>query len=486
MKLKNVKSVLVTMLATSLVVGLTACGGGGGTTGGSTGAADTGAAGTEATAEAEGGAAEGGEEAGGDASGYLAGLGTLAEGLVAEEGAEIEIAYWESSPSDKAGWDLLKEMLAEDHPEINITWQVYPSGDYRDMLDNRVAGGDWPDVIRYTYQRLGRWKQADVMLDLTPYITQENLDGLVPAYLAACVYKDRLVGMPHHTDTVAMYYNKEMFEASGIRIPESMEDAYSWEEIIEIARKLKEDHNLPYACSGIWENGSGYRFLPFLYMNGATVLNEDQTEITINSPEALEALQWYDDMRAEDLMFNNGFTAPSNANNLFASGQCAFDFAGSWHCSFMDENLGEGKWGVTYMPQRNGRTGSDMGGNALFGYAGTEYPQAVAIVIEYITAYENMKAFCEAAQFSPVRTELLQPGVLSYGGYQEQMTLFNEILTTIDPAMAADETSVPFQQCNLIWNEEMDYLAVDRSHTPQQVLDACEERMNEALEDLDL
>ena len=81
--------------------------------------------------------------------------GGAVEGLVAEEGAEIEIAYWEGSTSDKAAWDELLANLQKDHPEIKIVPQTYPSGDFPEMLDTRVAGDDWPDVIRYTYQRLG-------------------------------------------------------------------------------------------------------------------------------------------------------------------------------------------------------------------------------------------------------------------------------------------------------------------------------------------
>ena len=47
--------------------------------------------------------------------------------------------------------------------------------------------------------------------------------------------------MPHHTDTMAMFYNKRMFEEAGIRIPTSVEDGYTWEELTDIARTLKEN-----------------------------------------------------------------------------------------------------------------------------------------------------------------------------------------------------------------------------------------------------
>lgn len=432
-------------------------------------------------ADASAGAGKGAEGSAADKSAE-AEAGSLAQGLEPEEGAEIELAYWEGSTSDKAAWDELLENMRRDLPGIKITGQTYPSGQFPEMLDTRIGGDDWPDVIRYTYQKIGKFKEADVMLDLTPYITKENLDDLSPAFLSACQYNGKLVAMPHHADTMAVFYNKEMFEKSGVRIPTGVDDAWTWDEMTEIARKVKADNNLPYASGGIWAMNNGYRYLPFIYMAGGSLLNEDQTEVTINSPEALEGIKLYEDWRKEDLFSNGSITGDTTCNQLLAAGQIAFSFSGSWHCSYMDENM-KGKWGVTYMPQKDGKTGSDMGGNSVFAYKGTKYPKAAAMVVEYITRAENMKHFCETGSFIPVRTSLLQEGAISYTNYAGEMKVFNDIVGTIDPKMAADETSVRFQQLNIIFGEEMDPLIVNGSKTAEEVAASCEEKMTEALQE---
>ncbi len=407
--------------------------------------------------------------------------GEAAEELKAEEGAEIEITYWEGSQSDKAAWDWAIENLKKDHPEITIKPQVYPSNTYRDQIDTRIAGNDWPDVIRYTYQRMGKFKETDTMLDLTPYISEENLNDLIPAFKEACTYNGKLIAMPHHTDVIALFYNKKMLENSGIEVPKSIDKAWSWEELTEAARKLKQDNNLDYAMGGIWENSSGYRYLPFIYMNGGALMNEDQTEITMNTPQVLEALKLYESWRKEDLINNVGFTATPAANMMFVANQLAFDFAGSWHCSYMEENM-PGGWGVTYMPQRNGKTGSDMGGNGMFAYKETKYPKAAAIVVEYLTAAEQMKGFCEAGNFIPVRQSLMNEGI-KFTAFQEEMKLFMEIAGTIDKKMASDETSVPFLNLNESFNEAMDPMVVDGSRTAEEVAAQLQEKMNEILQE---
>lgn len=401
--------------------------------------------------------------------------------LAAEEGAVIELTYWEGSQSDKAAWDWALEQLKKDHPEITINVEAYPSNTYRDQLDTRIAGDDWPDVMRYTYQRLGKFKESNTMLDLTPYISEENLSDLIPAFRSACTYDGRLVAMPHHTDVIALFYNKEMLDKADIKVPQSLDEAWSIEEFTEIARTLKTDNNLDYAMGGIWENTNGYRYLPFLYMYGGALMNEDQTAITMNTPEALEAIELYESWRKEDLINNVALTGTTVCNMMFVAEQMAFAYAGSWHCSYMQENMPD-KWGVTYMPQKDGKTGSDMGGNGLFAYAGTKYPKAAAIVVEYLTNAESMKGFCEAGNFIPVRQSLVSEG-LTFSAYQKEMELFTEIAGTIDPKMASDETSVPFQNLNVVFNEAMDPMIVDGSKTAKEVLEACQAAMTEVLEE---
>ncbi|WP_026511204.1 ABC transporter substrate-binding protein [Butyrivibrio sp. LC3010] len=401
------------------------------------------------------------------------------ENLVAEEGATIEFTFWDGSPTDMEAWDTVLNQLENDHPEITIIRQRYPSTEYRDVINSRISRGDWPDVMRYQYQYLGQFKLQDSMLDLTPYLSRESLEDINEGFMMGGIHNGKVVALPHHTDVIALFYNKRMFEKSGIRIPKSMADAYTWDELKEIARKVKEDNRLYYAGTGIWQNNLGYRFLPFVYMNGGALLSEDQTKITVDSKEFREAIQFYKDMRDENLFSESGFTGPQEANNLFVSEEVAFDFAGSWHCSFMQKNMPD-NWGVTYMPQKNGKTGTDMGGNALFCYKDTKYPKAAAIVAEYITSKEQMKTFCEIGDFIPVRKSLLETE-LTYANHKQEMELFKEIATTLDPKMAADETSEHFTDLNIIFGNNMDKIVFDRNASVDDVLKSCEKEMRTAL-----
>ena len=258
------------------------------------------------------------------------------DSLEPEEGAEIEICYWLNNEPEGQAWQDLFDSYSQE-TGVKVLGTEYVSGStYRDKLDTRIAAGDYPDVARYTYQRMGIFKEAELMLDITDYIPEENYSDLVDAYYYGMMYNGRLIGMPHHTDTIGIFYNVSMFEESGIKAPTSPAEAWSWDEFNEIAAKLKADHNLEYAFAGIWEGGSGYRFLPFVYMNGGAVLNEAQDSITFASDETLAALELYSYWRENDLVTKNGFTQESMCNEMFVTGRIAMAFAGSWQCDYME------------------------------------------------------------------------------------------------------------------------------------------------------
>lgn len=417
----------------------------------------------------------------GEPSGATASPASAGESLKAEDGATLKFTYWEGSPSDKKAWDLVLGNFKKDHPEITVQAETYPSNTYVNQVDTMIAGNNWPDVMRYTYQRLGKFKEADTMLDLTDMISKESKDDLLPSYRATLTSNGKLVGMPHHTDTIALFYNKEMFAKSGIRIPKDVNDGWTWDELKQYAQKLKEDNNLEYAFGGIWEKNNGYRYLPFVYMNGGAILNEDGTQITIDSPKSLEAIQLYSDLRKDNLISKASMTQEYQNNMNFVAKKLAFVFAGSWHCSYMQENMPD-NWAVTYMPQVDGKTTSDMGGNGLFAYSGTKYPKAAAIFIDYITSKENMKAFCEAGNFLPVRQSLIDEG-LNYSDFKDEMSIFSKIVSSIDSKMASDETSTRFQQLNVIFTEKMDPIAVNGSATAEETVKAMKEEMQAALDD---
>jgi len=401
---------------------------------------------------------------------------------VTSEPVTLDFTYWEGSPSDKKGFDTLISKFENENPNIKINKQILPSGSkYYESLDTRIAGKQYPSIARVQYQKLGRYIDAGVLLDMTSYIDKASQEDLIPAFKSAVSVEDKLYAMPHHTDTMGLFYNKGMFEKAGIQVPTSIDKAWTWDEFLDVARKVKEKAGVKYAFTYKWTKNTGYRSLPFLYMNGGSILNEDGTKAGINTPQGLEYLKYIETWSKEGLISKTSPSSNDNADEIFASGTVAMEFGGNYIMSYLDENMKGQKWGVTYMPQKNGKTGSDMGGNALGVFAKSKHPKEAAKFVEFMTNAENSKQFCEVTNFLPVRKSVSQE-TMKFATYNEEMKLFLDQVKTIDPKMAAVETNRKFQPITQVISDNIEKLILNGARSEEVVKD-MEKGINEALKD---
>ena len=91
---------------------------------------------------------------------------------------------------------------------------------------------------------------------------------------------------PKDFSTLALIYNPALFEEAGVEPPTA---DWTWEDLEAAATQISENTE----ANGLVLSPDFARYIAFLYQAGGSVANEDFTEITINSPEALEALNLY-------------------------------------------------------------------------------------------------------------------------------------------------------------------------------------------------
>jgi multiple sugar transport system substrate-binding protein len=394
----------------------------------------------------------------------------------------LDFTYWEGSPADKQGFDSLISKFENENPNIKINKQILPSGSkYYESLDTRIAGKQYPSIARLQYQKLGRYIDANVLLDMTSRIDKANQEDLLPAFRSAVSVKDKLYAMPHHTDTMAIFYNKDMFEKAGIQPPTSIDKAWTWEEFLDVSRKVKEKTGVKYAFTYKWTKNTGYRALPFLYMNGGSILNADGTKAAINTPQGIEFLNYIKTWSSEGLISKTSPNSSDSPDELFVTGVVAMEIAGNYIMSYIDENMKDKKWGVTYMPQKNGKTGSDMGGNALAVFAQSKYPEESAKFVKFMTDAENSKAFCEVTNFLPVRKSIPKES-MKFAAYNNEMKLFLDQVATVDPNMAAVETNKKFQPIMQVISDNIEKIILN-SASGEQVVKDMEKGINDAIKD---
>ena len=95
--------------------------------------------------------------------------------------------------------------------------------------------------------------------------------------------------------------------------------------------------------------------LPFAWSNGAAVTNDDGTEYTIDSPEMVEALDYYTSF-FDDGISPTRMLDPGELESGFADGTYGSFISGPWHTGLVEEQgVDEDQYGVAVAARRRRR-----------------------------------------------------------------------------------------------------------------------------------
>ncbi len=353
------------------------------------------------------------------------------------------------------------------HPGVNIKVQVTPNGDFNQYLSTQLAGGNAPDIIRNTWQQIGRWAKNGGFIALDPYLRKDYGNGFGETFWKAAQFDGKVHGIPQHTDTFGTYYSTSIMQQIGAKPPADLDHAWNWDEFVSLAREVKKATGKAGVAYGFEGVNTAYRWLPFLYMHGGKLMEDDGKTPAINNAAGIEAIAWF------QRLYNEGLIPKSNTikgsttaavENLFTSGQVGLMLWGDWIMGDIAKALPQEKWDITYMP-RDKSAASDLGGNLLSVSKTSKNPAVAADFIQFVCNEKNMRYFCEKDLFLPVRTSLMKEQ-LDFSSQKEQMAVFSKQAATVPAAMAKVETLPDFAAINQVLADQLDLCFIG-SQTPK-------------------
>ncbi|CAJ1231861.1 ABC transporter substrate-binding protein [Klebsiella pneumoniae] len=125
--------------------------------------------------------------------------------------------------------------------------------------------------------------------------------------------------IPFHNSTPILYYNKTMFDRAGIKQPPQ-----TWAELLADAKKLTDE------SKGQWgimlpstnDDYGGWIFSALVRANGGKYFNEDYPgEVYYNSPTAIGALRFWQDLIYKDKVMPSGVLNSKQISAAFFSGK---------------------------------------------------------------------------------------------------------------------------------------------------------------------
>ena len=392
----------------------------------------------------------------------------------------IEFVYWAAAGGEEEGFKSVVADFEAKYPDIKVNAQQVPppsKGDYYTKIQTRIAGDDAPDVFRVQYQKIGEFASQEALLDVTDVFAPEK-DQYNSSLITAVTYNDKIFGLPHHTDTLAVFYNKTYLDKLGIKPPEKMEEAWTWEEFLDVAKKLQDEKLATYGVAFNWKDTSAYRSLPFFFQNGASLISDDLQQGNVQTPEAIETFTFLQDMFNNYMSQGNSMKGSDDVNLLFTTGKAGLLISGNWMIPKWEEEMKDYEWGVTYMPMKKS-SASDLGGNALAAPVNTKHPEAAKKFLAFMGEKETMKKFIEMGLFLPGRTDI--EGPFNYMVKEPALLdKFIEQSTTVPEAMAKTVTLTQFAKINQSLADGLEGLFM-QGISPEDTAKTLNEQINQIL-----
>ena len=246
-----------------------------------------------------------------------------------EQGAssdELSVAIWDTNQEPG-----LKEILDDFTKETGIKTKisVVKWNEYWTMQEAGAQGGSLPDVFWMHSNESERYMSNDMLLDLTDKIKASDkikVENYPEDIWGLYTYKDHYYAVPKDIDTIALWYNKKLFDEAGVPYPTS---DWTWDDLTETARKLTKSDGSQYGLAVKMDNNqAGYYNL--IYDKGGYVISEDKKKSGWDDPKTIEGMNILDTWIKEGLMPSAETMSENGEEVLFQSGKVAMVPQGSW------------------------------------------------------------------------------------------------------------------------------------------------------------
>jgi multiple sugar transport system substrate-binding protein len=297
------------------------------------------------------------------------------------------------------------------------------------------------DVFRSDVIWTAEFASQKWLYDLTPYMDSIK-DRFIPATLATATYEDRIWGAPAYTNAALLYYRTDKVDSA----PKTWQDTYA-----QAADK-----------GGIVFQGAPYEgltcdWLELAFAAGGTILSDDGSKATIDSPENVAATK----LMAGAISSGAAPKAVATymePESLTAWQTGKYAFMRNWPYAFglsQDTKRLKGKFAVAPLPEYEGKgTAGILGGGNNVISVFSKNPGGALAVVDYLNTEEWQTIhMAKYAEPSPLAATYDEPAV------KKAIPFAAELKQAIEQAKARPVSPVYPQISQAIYNNVNEALA---------------------------
>lgn len=284
--------------------------------------------------------------------------------------------------------DIINAYQAQ-HPYIKINYKKYRPEEYENLLVSSWAKDAGPDIFLvpnysiYKYKDfisplpkqtrmayyvkskvLGIKEEVKIEWRTIASLTPDNLkNNFIDVVSDDVVFDNTIYGLPLYTDTLMLFYNKDLLFKAGAAEPPQTWDSFvplvskmtSWDtnnNIIKSGTALGTYDNIPRA----------FDIISLLMMqNGTQLVNKETGDVNFQNPSLTdptffpgeEAVRFYTDFASPTKEVYSWNSQMPDALESFASGNLAFFFGYTYQMPTVDAQATRLNYSISYFPQIN-------------------------------------------------------------------------------------------------------------------------------------
>ena len=320
----------------------------------------------------------------------------------ANQKADITMMMW-GDPAELEVWNKIVEDFHAADPNITVKVDVSDWDSYWTKLKTLLSAGTPPDVFAMDAPLYLDYQSRGVLLNLQPYLDKnpDMLKGVYPQTLEAYKTSDGMFGLPRDFQTIALFYNKDMFDAAGVDYPTA---DWTYDDLRNVAKQLTKDSNgdgkidqFGYSLD-LWDFEPGMSEIIWAY--GGDLISADHTKTLVGEPKARQAFQFLHDMMFIDKSIPDPNTVGEYGDDAFLAGVAAMTAIGHWVVpGYAEVNF---KWDVAPMPKGPAGQATSVNSAGFVVAKDSKSPDAAFEFLKYVLSEPAQKRLAELGFACPV------------------------------------------------------------------------------------
>ncbi|HEY9347229.1 MAG TPA: ABC transporter substrate-binding protein [Inquilinus sp.] len=339
-------------------------------------------------------------------SGFVIGAGLGILGAQAC-GAETLTLYWNAGHAYQAYADVIKKFEA-DHPGWTVRWEKFQWPDMRTKLVADFSAKNPPDLVAEPGGWVQEFGQQGLLTPLNDFVAADGEAMGFPAdWQPYAVDRnklgDQVYGVQIHLTCATLVYNVDLLKAAGFDGPPK-----TWEEFRAVAKATTSGPRFGFAPNP----SLGYYWSWFL-QNGVRYYDPKTNKVTLDSPEAIEAIQFLADLIQKDKAATKPVAGADyeGPQKLFTANRVAMIVTGPWDVKPIRSGNPRLNWAVA-PSLKNKVQATFAGGVSLMIPKDAQHPKEAWDLLKGLVALDTeLAATKEAGMTMPRRSWAENPEV---------------------------------------------------------------------------